>query len=680
MVAVGKPSSYSPSSLLTIARARHLLAQGLINAQELCLYCRSLAAAGEDVWHLNAFAHIASWSDLVEQAQESDDRRCQGQCLSPLDGIPFTIKANLAMDRYPLTAGSRILGENAPVGSSSVGAVGYNAQVVQSLQQSGAIFLGITTMDEFGMGSLGIHHAGRKPTKNVLPYMHRLDQIIIREEQQLINENDFTFDRLVKIIHSPAEKIIELHEQCLDDESFLVTRGMNHTGGESNDADDDPNNNSHSEEDLNRLFSSDYSAGGSSCGAAVSVAHGSSLIALGSDTGGSIRLPAAWCGVVGLKPSYGRLSRHGLVSYASSLDTVGILARSTSCVAQILQQLLYHQHQPDEVVRDSNQCLLSPEDSEFTCRLLENKAESDETNKSSLEQEQVGLQQEQQKLDLTDIVIGIPEAFSVDECPTIIRDAWMQAAEELESHGATIRIVTDQELSPALLQRSLAAYYILVMAEASSNLARYDGFRYGLDAGDAMDDHDWDAETSSTTTRFTLLEHQLAKARSFGFGNEVIRRILCGTAVLSSDRFHTYYESAAKLRALLTRQLNSCLSGPSDSSSSSSSSLSPPSSKAQEPYDVLLVPTTLSFPPPKVGQHKDNNKKDVSPLETYANDVMTVPASLAGLPAVSVPIAKIKTTAAPSTTTIFRPAMQLIGSRLSEARLLEVASVVEERF
>eukprot|EP00527_Entomoneis_sp_CCMP2396_P002406 CAMPEP_0198150800 /NCGR_PEP_ID=MMETSP1443-20131203/52493_1 /TAXON_ID=186043 /ORGANISM="Entomoneis sp., Strain CCMP2396" /LENGTH=557 /DNA_ID=CAMNT_0043816223 /DNA_START=96 /DNA_END=1769 /DNA_ORIENTATION=+ len=552
---------------LTVRKARHLFSEGLLSSKQLCLYCKNLLVAGEDVWGLNAFANRIPTEQILALAEEADERIRNGRALSPLDGIPVSIKANMAVDSETLTAGSRILGEGM---QQHTPPVGYDADVVKSLKEAGAIIIGITTMDEFGMGSLGNNCSGRDPTKNPLPYL---------QEMRIVssNHNDESLIKIAEALKRSSEQIHEMHETVLNQ--------------------------------LSKDEMDDYSPGGSSCGSAVSVSHGSSLVSLGSDTGGSVRLPAAWSGVTGLKPTYGLLSRHGLVSYASSLDTVGILARSSDCIASTLNELIKR----TDRTRDSNQ----EREHGFSSSLLGD--------------------QNDQKIGLSGVTIGIPEAFCVKECDDIIRLAWTEAAESLESKGANIRIVTSQELSPEVLQVSLAAYYVLVSAEASSNLARYDGFRYGISVDQTEALNKWEETNGS----FSLLEHQFAEARSLGFGPEVIRRILCGTAVLSSDRFHTYYESAAKLRALLTKQLHSSL----------------------EQCDALLMPTSVSLPP-KFSQ-------SMEPMQVYANDVMTVPASLAGLPAVSVPVR------GNNNDTPFRPAVQLIGARMTESKLLEIAAFLE---
>jgi aspartyl-tRNA(Asn)/glutamyl-tRNA(Gln) amidotransferase subunit A len=571
---------------LTVRQLNRLLSAGLVTSEQVCSYCFNLAVAGEEIWKLHAFSDLLSREDVLDQARASDERRRKGETLSALDGIPISIKANLAVANRPLTAGSRILG----AGRSDTPAIGYNADVVQSLLvDNGAILMGMTTMDEFGMGSLGTNvvangqeedcatassssSSSSSPAKNPRPLLHRIGQNFLNDQ------------RVSEAMRTHMDEIIEAHVNA------------------------------------QTLSASDpeYCAGGSSCGSAASIAHGSSLISLGSDTGGSIRLPAAWCGVTGVKPSYGLLSRHGLVSYASSLDTVGILAPSVHCATAALERLVHHQSN-----NDSTRSTLPPPEININ-------AGNEELEEGSLR--------------LKGIRIGIPAAFSVAECPSSLRDTWARGAEYLERQGASIETIPTEKLSPDILQRALAAYYVLVSAEASSNLARYDGFRYGVaaDAGGVLSQDSPEQGGSD----MSLLERQYAATRVQGLGKEVIRRVLCGTSVLSSDRFHTYYEAAAKLRAVLTRQLHESLND----------------------VDLLLVPTAL-FPPPQIGG------EDMDATEMFANDVMTVPISLAGLPSVSVPVGLSVGT--DDEAAFFQHALQLIGPRHGEATMLRTAAVLE---
>jgi aspartyl-tRNA(Asn)/glutamyl-tRNA(Gln) amidotransferase subunit A len=569
---------------LTVRQLNRLLSAGLVTSEQVCSYCFNLAVAGEDIWKLHAFSDLLSREEVLDQARASDERRRRGEILSALDGIPVSIKANLAVASRPLTAGSRILG----AGRSDAPAVGYDADVVESLLiDNGAILIGITTMDEFGMGSLGTNVVGTGqedsattasssvPAKNPRPLLHRIGQNYFSDDQ-----------RASKVVRTHMDEIIEAHVHAQE-----LSAG-------------DP----------------EFCAGGSSCGSAVSIAHGSSLISLGSDTGGSVRLPAAWCGVTGVKPSYGLLSRHGLVSYASSLDTVGILAPSVHCASVALERLVQQQSN-----KDSTRSMLPPP----------------EINVGNEEESEEG------SLRLKGIRIGIPAAFSVAECPSAVRDAWARGAEYLESQGASIETVSTDQLSPEILQRALAAYYVLVSAEASSNLARYDGFRYGV-AADASGVLSQDSSREQGGSDMSLLERQYAATRVQGLGKEVVRRVLCGTSVLSSDRFHTYYEAAAKLRAVLTRQLHESLND----------------------VDLLLVPTAL-FPPPKIG-----SEAKLDATEMFANDVMTVPISLAGLPSVSVAVGL--SVGADDEAAFFPHALQLVGPRHGEATMLRAAAVLEE--
>jgi aspartyl-tRNA(Asn)/glutamyl-tRNA(Gln) amidotransferase subunit A len=551
---------------LTIRQAARLLDGGAISSVELSSFCRTWAEAGEQVWGLNAFESFVAKEEIMDRAKASDDRRRLQESRGVLDGIPISVKANIAVSSLPLTAGSKILGK----GQNEKHAVGYDADVVRRLtSESGAVLIGATSMDEFGMGSLGntSMNADGTPrwTKNPLPLLHKITPM-------LQPNGAYTDEDVVALIRLSKDEIFELHEKAKD-----------------MDAGD---------------F---FSAGGSSCGSAASVSHGSALLSLGTDTGGSVRLPSAWCGVVGLKPSYGLLSRHGIVSYASSFDTVGVIANSVECTMEALKVLAQRAEPTGSL--DSTYSILPEEE---TCRL---------DNQNDDHQQ------------LSGIRIGIPSAFSVSEIPPSIREGWARTADVLRQNGATVQQLSTDKISPLLVQGALAAYYVLVSAEASSNLSRYDGFRYGVAAPNVSD----------AGSGLTPLEQQYAATRTSGFGPEVARRVLCGTSVLSSDRFHTHYEAAAKLRSVLARQLHNALS---------------------EDVDAILIPTALSLPPRLDTGEIDNT-------QMFANDIMTIPASLAGLPVVSVPIEL------PGEETIFKGGMSIVGPRLKETTVIRIGKALE---
>lgn len=641
---MGRPPA-GASHRLTVRAASRLLDVGLVSSEELCSFCHSLAVAGEEVWTLNAFANLLSRDDVLDAAQESDHRRQHGTVRSVFDGIPLSFKANMAVRTEPLTAGSLILGFGGRGDTEDVVVpppCGYDADVVRVLlRDKGGVLVGTTSMDEFGMGSLGTNsrYSDGRPrhTKNPLPYLRHLrwdddenddDDDGGRSSPGNQRTGEWESQRLAAIIRLPHEAILERHHEALLAALAATTTKMHRQNG-SND----------SEEAVV------FSAGGSSCGSAASVAHGSSLLSLGTDTGGSVRLPAAWCGLVGLKPSYGLLSRHGVVSYASSFDTVGIIASSVGCAAAALDVLEGTTAGTTTVSRDSTLASYHGGD-------------DDDAGFNSLCE--LGLAQVSEgssdptKALLAGVRVGIPPSFSVQECPADISDAWGHAAECLERHGAEIVELSPASITPGLVQRALSAYYVLVSAEASSNLSRYDGFRYGVAAEAAASDEDEDEDAApgdgggssfSSSSDLTPLERQYAATRRRGFGTEVARRILCGTSVLSSDRFHTHYEAAARLRADLTREMTAVL---------------------EDDVDLLLIPTALSTTPPQI----QDGRPPPDNTAMFANDVMTVPASLSGLPAVSVPVPIGRDGT-------FLAGMQLIGSRRKESLILKAAKVLE---
>ncbi|OJJ45525.1 hypothetical protein ASPZODRAFT_2110317 [Penicilliopsis zonata CBS 506.65] len=351
----------------------------------------------------------------------------------------------------------------------------------------------------------------------------------------------------------------------------------------------------------------DVSAGGSSGGSAVAVATDQCYAALGTDTGGSVRLPAAYTGTVGFKPSYGLISRWGVVAYANSLDTVGILGKDTSSVRAVFDNKpskrlmkkiadVVNRHDP----RDPTN--LSPSS---RSRIL-----------SSLDSPQFA-----SRLASRPLKIGFPKEYNVSELTPAVRRAWMLALSHLRKQGHTIHPV-----SVPATKSALSAYYVIAPAEASSNLAKYDGVRYGTRA----EGPDGEGRTDG---------YLYGKTRGQGFGDEVKRRVLLGTFSLSADAIDNYFLQAQRIRRLVVHDFNAVfnLSHPLADTSIQNG---PESENAQREVqradvDVLVCPTAPSAPP-----FLDSllGGSASSPLDAYVNDIFTVPASLAGLPAISVPI------------------------------------------
>lgn len=297
-------------------------------------------------------------------------------------------------------------------------------------------------------------------------------------------------------------------------------------------------------------WNAEYVPGGSSGGAAASVAAGSAVWALGSDTGGSVRQPASYCGVVGLKPTYGNVSRYGLIAYASSLDQIGPVTRDVTDAAIVLNAISGHDH------RDSTS--IPGERPDYTKALVN---------------------------DVKGLKIGMPKEYFGEGLNSEVREALEKAAKVYEGLGAEI-----VEVSLPTSKYALSAYYIIALAEASSNLARYDGVSYGL-----------------RVPADNLVEMS-TKTRSQGFGAEVQRRILLGTYVLSSGYYDAYYLKALKARRLIKNEFDA----------------------AFEKVDVLLTPTApnTAF---KFGE------KNNDPLSMYLEDICTTPVNLAGIPGISIP-------------------------------------------
>lgn len=435
---------------------------------------------------LNAFLSCNVESALAA-AEAVDTAVADGRASGVLAGVPTAVKDNLCTADLPTTCGSRILdGFRAP----------YEATVVRRLRQAGAVVMGKTNLDEFGMGS-STENSAFGPTRN--PH------------------------------------------------------------------------------DRSRV------PGGSSGGSAAAVAAGSVLAALGSDTGGSVRQPAAFCGITGIKPTYGRVSRYGLVAFASSLDQVGTFGRTVADATRVLEAIAG----PD------------PLDSTTAPRAVPDLS-------TSLDQGADGL------------VVGVPREYFPPELDERIARLCRDAVERLAAAGADVREIALPHTSYAI-----PTYYIVAPAEASSNLARYDGVRYGLRA----------PEAGSTLDLYET-------TRSLGFGAEVKRRIMLGTYVLSAGYYDRYYGRAQRVRTLIARDFRHAF---------------------DDGVDVLFTPTTPSTAF-RFGE------KTADPYQMYLADVFTAPANLAGVPALSLPIGRVDGLPVGG---------QLMADRWNEATLLRAAAALE---
>ncbi len=331
-------------------------------------------------------------------------------------------------------------------------------------------------------------------------------------------------------------------------------------------------------------------AGGSSGGSAAAVAAGLAPIATGTDTGGSIRQPAAFCGLTGIKPSYGRVSRYGMIAYASSLDQAGPMGKTAEDCALLLSAM--SSHDP----RDSTSLADSGED--YGRYLNQNWKEGNNNSAKPLE----GLR------------VGLPKEFFAEGLASDVAKSVNEASKLLESLGATL-----VEVSLPKTKLSIPVYYVLAPAEASSNLSRFDGVRYGYRANEYRD-----------------LGDMYAKSRTEGFGSEVKRRIMIGTYVLCHGYYDAYYLQAQKIRRIIAADFQA----------------------AFNQCDVILGPVA-----PDVAWRLGEKSKD--PVQMYLEDIYTLSTNLAGLPAMSVPCG--------FNTNNLPIGMQLIGNYFSEAHLLQVA-------
>ena len=381
--------------------------------------------------------------------------------------------------------------------------------------------------------------------------------------------------------------------------------------------------------------------GGSSGGSAAAVASGAAIAAVGSDTGGSVRLPAAYCGLVGLKPTYGRLSRWGLVPYCSSLDTPGFLTRTVAdAVAALRAAQGVDPLDPTTIPAD-------PALERLARRLGVARGappgvripDDDATHHGS------AFLRSKPAHAALGWRVGVPTEYDVAELSEEVRAGWRAAVRACEDLGATVVPVSLPHTAAAL-----AAYYVLAPAEASSNLARYDGVRFGFAADRAGGDRsraprsESESEPSSSSSSSSspslslagdAFHASVASTRTAGFGSEVRRRVMVGTYVLGTELTARYHERAMRARRLVARDF-ACVFEKAPDPGRSGTGIPTQSGGGGGGVDVLLTPTAPTCAPPLHGD--DGSGSDPSAVAGYAADVATTPASLAGLPAVSIPV------------------------------------------
>jgi len=470
---------------LTLQQTSQLLAEKKISSVELTQAI--LKRAHEVDGKIQSYVTLAD-DVALEQAKRADARLASGEAVTPLTGIPFAMKDAISTRGVRTTCSSKILENYVPQ---------YNATVTQRLADAGAVLLGKTNMDEFGMGS-----------------------------------------------------------SC-ENSAFFNTKNP---------------------WDLTRV------PGGSSGGAAAAMSAGLCGFSIGEDTGGSVRMPAGFCNVTGIKPTYGRVSRYGLIALASSFDSIGPMTRDVYDCATVLQYIAGH----------------DPKDATTYQSPVAN-------YHATIDQPVKGMK------------LGIPKEYFVAGMEAGVESSIQEAIRQYEKLGMEIH-----EVSLPHAKYGLPVYYLLLFAEASSNLARMDGARFGLSISEGAEN---------------IVDIYL-KTRHEGFGDEVKRRIMLGAYALSAGYYDAYYLKAQKVRTLLRRDFENAL--------------------AQ--VDVLIAPTcpTTAF---KLGE------KTSDPLEMYLSDIYVVSTNPAGVPALALPAGFSKN---------MPVGMQLIGKHLDEAKLFQVGHAYQQ--
>ncbi len=470
-----------------VALARQIK-KGELTVEEVIESVYASIEAKEQEYH--CYISLRDKQEVLQEAKVLQKEILAGKYEnSSIAGIPVAVKDNICTKGLKTTCASKMLEQFEPV---------YSAEVVHRLQQAGAIIIGKTNMDEFGMGST--------------------------------TETSY----------------------------FGVTKNP---------------------------YDSTKVAGGSSGGSAAALANGECLIAIGSDTGGSVRQPASYCGIVGLKPTYGTVSRYGLIAYTSSLEQIGPMTNTVEDCAVLLEILAG----ADEKDMTSSE----RESYDFT---------------SALGQSIAGKK------------VAIPKDFLVEGVQEEIKKAVYLAGEQFRKQGAIV-----EEIELGMSEYAVPVYCVITAAEASSNLARFDGVKYGY-----------------RTTEYHSLQEMYEKSRTEGFGEEVQKRILFGSLVLSEAYYDDYYKKAKKLQYALKRTYANVFQN----------------------YDIILGPVA-----PRTALKIGKFKKDV--LLNRLEDIYTVPANLVGIPAISVPFGKDNEG--------LPIGVQLMANHYEEALLLQMAYALEQK-
>lgn len=426
--------------------------------------------------------------DAIKQAMEADKRIASGKDITPLTGVPISVKDIFCTKGILTTCASKILNSFVPP---------YDATVIKKLKEAGAVILGKNNMDEFAMGS------------------------------------------------------------STENSAFFITKNP---------------------------WNTERVPGGSSGGSAASVSAGECAGSIGTDTGGSIRQPASCCGIVGLKPTYGRISRYGMIAFASSLDQAGPLTKDIKDCAIMLNAMAgydpYDSTSIDTPVPDYTKALTK---------------------------------------DIKGLRVGIPKEYLIKGLDSDVEKAVKEAIEVLKKQGVSV-----VDVSLPHTDYAIAVYYLVATAEASSNLARYDGVKYGHRAKDSKN-----------------LMDMYCKTRDEGFGPEVKRRIMLGTYSLSAGYYDAYYKKASQVRTLIKRDFE----------------------EAFKKCDVILTPTAPT-PAFKIGE------KTADPLTMYLSDIFTISCNLAGIPGLSLPCGFTKDN--------LPIGLQILGKPLDENTVLKTAYAYEQ--